>query len=338
MAQSSFRLGWRPGLAVLALLLSTCSTGVFGGDDGSGSLPDYATVRPPNALPPAESLFVPRLEVDTVVPHGEAPRWPQTPGTFTGGMDSQQGQDGEPVATRDVWDGLRFDLDLALDDARNFYSWPNIGGLALGIAAAAPLANTHADRSIRDSYQRHVRSGSLDGLADFTTYAGQLWVLVPLALETSALLGKAEEGYWEDGGWYEWSNRSLRAIALGYPPTVALYGLLGSGRPDRNDSRWHPFRYFHGVSGHTFLGAVPFLTAAAMTDNLLLQAPLVAGSFATGWARINNDRHYFSQVALGWWIAFLSVRSVGQTQDQRSHFLVVPCTTEGPGISLQFRY
>jgi PAP2 superfamily protein len=285
------------------LLLLACSTEAFGAD---------------------ERLFAPPLAVDTVVPPPE--RLPE------------QVPDGDNSTSPDVWDRLRFDFGLALDDARNFYSWPNLGAFALGIAAAAPLANTSADRHIRNWYQQHVRNGRLDGLADFTTYAGQLWVLVPVALETSALLGNAEDDYWRDGGLYEWSNRSLRAIALGYPPAVALYGLLGSGRPDRNDSRWHPFRYFHGVSGHSFIGAVPFLTAASMTDNLLVQAPLVVGSFATGWARINNDRHYFSQVALGWWIAFLSVHSVGQTQEQRSHFSFAPCTTEGPGISLQFHY
>lgn len=366
MAESGFRLKWQPVLAALPLLLTVCSGALFGGEDGGVYLPAPSTLRRPDALPPAQSLFVPRLEVDTVLPHKEGAGLPQQPdasspypagrGVEGGGLSfspltlnpfPQRGEagiagtgweQGEGGPTRDVWDRLHFDFDLALDDARNFYSWPNIGALALGIGAAAPLANTSADRSIRNWYQRHVRNGRLDGVANFTTYAGQLWVLVPVALETSALLGKAGDDYWEDGGWYEWSNRSLRAIALGYPPVVALYGLLGSGRPEHNDSRWHPFRYFHGVSGHSFIGAVPFLTAAAMTDNLFLQVPLVAGSFATGWARINNDRHYFSQVALGWWIAFLSVRSVSLTQDQRSHFSIVPCTTEGPGISLQFRY
>lgn len=337
MAVTGFHLPLRPVSAVCLLLLMTCSTGALGGDGDGFYLPTPAAPGNASPAPPAEGLFTPRLAVNTVLPHSENSRVP-LPEPFTADANLPQGQDGEQRPDPDVWDRLGFDFDLALDDARNFYSWPGIGGLAFGIAAAAPLANTPADRHIRDWYQQHVRNGQLDGVANFTTYAGQLWVLVPLAFETSALLGKAGDDYWEDGGWYEWSNRSLRAIALGYPPAVALYGILGSGRPDHNDSSWSPFRYFHGVSGHSFIGAVPFLTAASMTDNIFLQAPLVVGSLATGWARLNNDKHYFSQVALGWWIAFLSVHAVGQTQEQRSHFLVVPCTTEGPGISLQFRF
>lgn len=330
MAVTGYRLSWLTAAAALALVQPACSFLPLNEDGGRP-----ATVAVP---PSAEKLFpmVPTVTdtVDTVLPHREgagrvSPEGPEATDT----QDSFKDASGP-----DVWERLHFDFGLALDDARNFYSVSNLSCLALGITAAAPLANTSADRHFRNWYQDRVKTKSLNTPATVATYAGQLWVIAPVALEVSALLGKADDDYWRDGGVYEWSNRSLRAIALGYPPTVALYGLLGSGRPDRNDSRWHPFRSFHGVSGHTFIGAVPFLTAAAMTDNLLLQAPLVAGSFVTGWARIHDDRHYLSQVALGWWIAFLSVRSVSQTQEQRSHFTVAPCTPEGPGFSLQFNY
>src|SRR5690242_13204279 len=100
MAESGFRPRWRPVLATLPLLLTVCAAEAPGQEDGRGYLPAPAGVRRPATLPPAQSLFVPRLEVDTVVPHGEAPRWPQTPGTFTGGMDLQQGQGGEQAPSR----------------------------------------------------------------------------------------------------------------------------------------------------------------------------------------------------------------------------------------------
>jgi hypothetical protein len=112
--------------------------------------------------------------------------------------------------------------------------------------------------------------------------------------------------------------------------------LLGASRP-AGDSRWHPFRDVHGVSGHTFVGAVPFLTAAAMVDEPLYKVPLVLGSFLTGWARIHNDNHYFSQAALGWWIAYLSVRSVNQTQRERA-VSFSPFTPDGPGVAVEVRY
>ena len=272
MAVTGYRLNWLATAAGLALAQPACSF-----------LPLETNGGSPAALPasptPVKLFPMVPTAADTVLPHEEeAGNLPASPGP----TDVQESLKGDSRA--DFWDRLHFDGGLALDDARNFYSVPNLGALALGIAAAAPLANTSADRHFRNWYQDRVKTTSLNTPATVATYAGQLWVIAPVALEVTALLGKADDDYWHDGGVYEWSNRSLRAIALGYPPAVALYGVLGSGRPDRNDSRWHPFRYFHGVSGHTFIGAVPFLTAAAMTDNLLLQAPLVAGSFVTGWA------------------------------------------------------
>jgi hypothetical protein len=236
------------------------------------------------------------------------------------------------------WTRLDRDIDLALQDYRNYYSWPNLALLALGVGAAAPLANTDADRDIRRWYQERA-GGHARSVAEVFNYGGQIWVAVPVGLEIAALCGKAPDDYATDGGLFEWSNRSLRAIAVGFPPVIAMYGLLGASRPDRNDSRWHPFNDIHGVSGHTFIGAVPFLTAASMTDNPWLKYPLFLGSFLTGWARFHEDRHYFSQVALGWWSAVLAVRSVNQTEDQRRNLSVGPMAMpSGVGMGVEVRY
>jgi hypothetical protein len=237
-----------------------------------------------------------------------------------------------------AWDRLQRDIDLGLEDYRNYYTWGNLAALGVGVGLVAPLANTSADQDIRRWYQRHIRGETTGEYSQVINYAGQIWVALPLCLEGAALLGRTDDDYAFDGGWYEWSNRSLRAIGVGAPPMLALYVILGSSRPDRNDSHWHPFQDSHGVSGHTFMGAVPFLTAAEMTDNRWLQATLVAGSFLTGWSRIDLDRHYFSQVALGWWMAYLAVRRVDDTQSAHRSLLVTPAVTEGPGIGFELRY
>jgi hypothetical protein len=120
---------------------------------------------------------------------------------------------------------------------------------------------------------------------------------------------------------------------------LALMVGLGAERPDRNDSHWQPFHDVHGVSGHTFIGAIPFLTAAEMTDKVYLQIPLVLGSLAEGWSRLDRDKHYFSQAALGWWLALLATRSVNATQNDRRPVSIAPTWLEdGPGVVLQVRY
>ncbi len=332
MILAAFQRGLRLALALLCLALPACAATAV--PESVGLLKD---VRP--------TATVIRHSFHTSPEQGEG----DSPSRALGaGKEVRQtpltpdGAVSETAAGPDLWatieTGLRRDVALALEDYGQFYSPGNLAWTGLSIGLSGVLAHTSADRSIRDWYQRRVRGGTADDLAEVVNVAGQLWVVWPVCVEAWALAGNASEDYAFAGGMFEWSNRSLRAIAVGFPPVVVLYGLLGSGRPDREDSRWHPFRDIRGVSGHTFTGAIPFLTAAAMTDDPLLKAVLFAGSTATGWSRLHKDRHYLSQIVLGWWIAYFAVRSVDRTQQKGHSLSVVPVTGEGPGLGLHFRY
>ena len=67
----------------------------------------------------------------------------------------------------------------------------------------------------------------------------------------------------------EWGDRSLRGVLLGTPPLLITQRLLGGSRPgeNREASEWQPFEDNNAVSGHAFMGAIPFLTAMQMTDD-----------------------------------------------------------------------
>jgi len=251
---------------------------------------------------------------------------------------ARQGEDPGTGPPADMWDRMKRDIDLSLEDYQNYYTGKNLGLLALGIGLAAPVANTSADQSIRHWYQRHVRGETSDEFAQVAGYGGEFWLILPVCVEAAALAGKVDEDYTNNSFLYEWSNRSLRSIMVGAPPMLALYVILGSSRPDRENSNWHPFQDIHGVSGHTFMGAVPFLTAAEMVDDPLLKYSLVAGSFLTGWARLNNDRHYMSQIGLGWWMAYLAVRRVDETEAAHKAYTLLPTCGEGPGVGVLFRF
>ena len=76
-----------------------------------------------------------------------------------------------------------------------------------------------------------------------------------------------------------------------------------------------------------------------MTDSRVLQAVLVAGSLAPAWSRIHTDDHYFSQVLLGWTIAYLSVQAINQTENDQSRFRIVPCDIpNGVGMGVHITY
>jgi len=230
-------------------------------------------------------------------------------------------------------------LATEADDYAEFYSLTNMLYLGGGLAAGALLANTSADTDIRDWYQRDVRSGGTDHFAKSTRWLGEVAVACPVfaAASLTGLIGDDNRVTSAIG---EWGNRSLRSVLVGVPPVLAFQRILGSGRPREGvDSAWAPFKDNNGVSGHTFIGAIPFLSAAEMVDNRLVKSLLYAGSTLAGLSRINDDQHYTSQVLLGWWVAYLAETSVERSETHRRRFAPVPVVIDGhPGVALTFTF
>jgi len=104
-------------------------------------------------------------------------------------------------------------------------------------------------------------------------------------------------------------------------------------------SHWSPFEGDNGVSGHSFLGAVPFIVAAQMSSSLYSKIPLYLASTLVGLSRINDDLHYLSQVALGWSLAYLAAASVDQTELEKRNLSIVPAfSPRGVGLQVVLRY
>ena len=203
-------------------------------------------------------------------------------------------------------------LEGVAGDYRHFYSPGNLGRLAAGLALAAPLANTNADAAFNDWYQGKVRSAGTDGFAAAVKPIGNWKYATPIyALITLVGRGRRQPG--EARPLEEWGERCLRAILVGGPASVGLQWLTGGSRPVEGSSRWNPFRDDNGLSGHAFVGAVPFLVAARMTEHRGWKALFLLGSFFCAFSRVNDEMHYLSQAGLGWWLAYLATGSVEET-------------------------
>ncbi len=192
-----------------------------------------------------------------------------------------------------------------------FYSTNNLLIFGNYFVAAGILANTNLDLAIRNQYQTQIRNNRTDDIfRPFNTFGSFTFQ----ALSVYALAIGA--GYWRDQSLaadiiYTWGYRSFRSFLVGTPLQATLAKVLGAGRPIMNlPSKWQPFKYRMSVSGHTYWGATPFITAAMMIDQPLAKALLYGISIMPGLARINFDAHYTSQVVLGWSIAFLSCKAV----------------------------
>ncbi len=218
-------------------------------------------------------------------------------------------------------------------DVRNYYlDSSNLLRLGIGIAADAVPANTNLDRWIRDRYQGDIRSKGTDDIAKVAKVPGTALVTVPV------FAGAYGAGFLlRNGTITEWSQRSFRATLVGTPALLVLQEAIGSDRPEDGNSHWRPFHSGHGVSGHAYIGAIPFITAAEMSESPYWRVSFLALSTLPGLSRINDNAHYFSQAALGWYLAYLGCRVVSKGNTAavgRSRFGIAPLAG-GMAITVQ---
>jgi len=227
---------------------------------------------------------------------------------------------------------LPLSVEAVKTDFRNFYlDRSNLIKLGIGVAGAAVLANTGMDRYIRNKYQDDLRStGTDEATKPFNVSANAITlVLAP------AYLGAYGAGLWFDlPAMEEWAQKSFRATVVGTPTLLLLLAATGGDRPTEGDSNWGAFQNFHGVSGHAYFTAVPFITAAKMSENPYQKAILYGLSTFTGLSRINDDKHYFSHVAVAWYLAYLSCAVVEKGYGPREGRVRVQLAPVPKGIAI----
>lgn len=228
-------------------------------------------------------------------------------------------------------------------DHANYYSKESLTWLAGGFGVGAIIANTSLDGGIQNHLQSSVLSASSDewfetfhaqkelGNGHYTLpvfaaawVAGAMFEKIPLVNRTG-----------------EWGERSIRAIIVGTPPMLAMQLVTGASRPGETSAngKWKPFQDNNGVSGHSFMGAIPFLAAAKVTDKPLLKLAFYAGSTLAPLSRVNDNRHYPSQVFLGWWMAWIATNAVDATQNEDRHWSVYPISWSGvSGVGFEYNW
>ncbi len=225
-------------------------------------------------------------------------------------------------------------------DYGNYYSRRTMSKLACGLVLGSVLANTSMDQDVRDWYQQDVRSTETDNFAEFWKTFGEGQIFLP-AFACLAVAGKFVEDWPVVGPVGDFGARTTRAYLVGAPPMLFMQLMLGASRPGETNhtSHWDPFQDTNAVSGHAFIGAVPFITAAHMTDSIVLKSGLYACSALTGFSRVNDDDHYLSQAILGWWMAYLACEAIDQTQLNRQGMTFVPiASTDSVGFGAIFEY
>ncbi|MBI5344909.1 MAG: hypothetical protein HZB83_06185 [Deltaproteobacteria bacterium] len=196
--------------------------------------------------------------------------------------------------------------------------------LGAGIGAAGLAANTDMDREVKDYFRNHLRNNPTDAIGKAARVPGEVFITLPAVFAVHLIVP-------ENGAAGVWAGRSLRALLLGGPLGVFLQRVTGASRPEEGPSSWRPFKDGNGLSGHAFVGTVPFITGAMMQEGYM-KVFFYGLSALPAFSRINDNAHYPSQAFLGWYLAYLSSSVVAGDKGESSGgfaFYMVPAGREG---------
>jgi len=210
-------------------------------------------------------------------------------------------------------------FNLVKNDYANFYGINNSLYLAGGLAFAGLLAHTANDRVFDNWYQDNLSSPVIDSYAKIFKFFGEGNVIIPIF--TMSFIGNIWIIQGQEKSFLSnWISTSFRAYLVGAPAVLLWQRILGASRPrENNGSEWHFLSDDNGVSGHGFVGAVPWLTASNYVQSKWFKSILIIASAGTSWSRINDEKHYLSQALLGWWYAYNAVKSVNISSQRKDH-------------------
>ncbi len=220
-------------------------------------------------------------------------------------------------------------------DFQDFYSLRGLAIMGAQVGVAAVLANTSLDGDFQNWHDDNVRSNDSDDLADGVRWLGEGKIMIPIFAGAAVLecFAKSDQPVLQTVG--NWGSRCSRSVLVGGPAVLGVAYLLGASRPvEDRGSGWKPFDDYNSISGHSFIGATPFLTAANMTQSVPLKVAFYGLSTLPAWSRVNDRRHYLSQALLGWGFAWLAADVVNRTERGQQNWVVVPYAA-GDGMGLQ---
>lgn len=241
---------------------------------------------------------------------------------------------------RSISDRNRSRWERVKSDYANFYSSKSMLQMGAAFLAGAAMANTNFDEMFsHDLYRDNVIDIANEDISQ-TLHQPKLLGDGYILLPTLAALALAEP-WLEQSEWTkplgEWGDRGARAILVGGPVVLLTQNLTGSSRPNESPSgsHWEPFQDNNGVSGHAFVGAVPFLTAGRMSRRPWAKALWYGASTLPALSRVNDEGHFFSQAFLGWYLAWLATAAVDNSQQQRQLKLIPTWNEAGPGLMFE---
>jgi membrane-associated phospholipid phosphatase len=191
---------------------------------------------------------------------------------------------------------------------KSFYSrrtFLRLGGTSL---IAFALAHTGADEAVDRWHTSVVRGQRSDAIAaGWKGFGEPFWFMTWGAF---ALL----DGLVATHPVLSWGRRNFESMIVGLPVLWSLQRLGGASRPSEDQgAAWRPIKDDNTASGHAFMAAIPWLNLNQTLDRTWTKRLAWTLSWGTGWSRMNDRKHFVSQVVYGHAIAEQAVSSVTST-------------------------
>lgn len=239
-----------------------------------------------------------------------------------------------------MWEKIKLDY-------KNYYVLGDYKEAGTAFLVGGIMANSPIDQWIRDNYQTKIRNNTEYGTDEINEQSlvdktfGEGKIMIPVVLGAKFLGDLTNSKNIE-----EWGDNATRAYLVGVPSLLLLQRVTGGSRPAElnsdETSNWKFFNDDNGVSGHSYMGSVPFLVAANMSDDKFTRGFFYFASTLTGLSRINDDAHFASQAFLGWYLAYASVKSVfktnGEIEKNKNELNIIPIINEDSyGLGISFK-
>lgn len=204
---------------------------------------------------------------------------------------------------------------------------PLVSGEQAAIAGLILLVTGLGDEGLREEFQEH-RGGTTNSVARVGNAIGDPVYVIP-AIGVSYLAGQLTGNH--NLTRLAWNAGRAALVASGV--TTALKYTIGRTRPSRDGDSDH-FQPFGGAtsfpSGHTTLAFAMATVIADETHDSWSDPLVYAAATVTAYARVNDDRHWVSDVFAGALVGHLSARFLSRRQGS---LLAGP---QAVGLSLPF--
>lgn len=186
--------------------------------------------------------------------------------------------------------------------------------LGIALAGAGILAYTGADEAMESFHSGTVRNSLTDRFSGIVKPAGERFWFGNWAMVASL------DAWVRSNAFSRWGRANFEAMVVGLPTLWTVQRVLGANRPSSDDGspKWRPMKAANSASGHAFIAAVPWLTLARRSNLVSVKTGANVASALTGWSRLNDRKHYVSQIILGWTIAWNAVAAVADDETENT--------------------